>query len=51
MKKSDLMYITLILFFLLSANDSDYFDRSAEISEIDERLNRLQEFMKTTLGQ
>lgn len=30
--------------------DSDYFDRSAEISEIDERLNRLQQLMKTSLS-
>ncbi|KAK2193273.1 hypothetical protein NP493_16g07017 [Ridgeia piscesae] len=29
--------------------DSDYFDRSVEISEIDARLNRLQDFMKTNL--
>lgn len=31
-------------------DDSDYFDRSAEISEIDERLSRLQELMKTSLS-
>ncbi|KAK2147355.1 hypothetical protein LSH36_557g01029 [Paralvinella palmiformis] len=29
--------------------DSDYFDRSAEIGEIDARLNRLQQFMKNNL--
>ncbi|XP_053405514.1 centrosomal protein CCDC61-like [Mercenaria mercenaria] len=29
--------------------DSDYFDRSAEISEIDERLNRLQQLMKNSM--
>lgn len=29
--------------------DSDYYDRSTEISEIDARLNRLQQFMKTTM--
>ena len=34
---------------MFSDADSDYFDRSVEISEIDERLNRLQEFMKTNL--
>ncbi|WAR20131.1 CCD61-like protein [Mya arenaria] len=30
-----------------SSYESDLFDRSAEISEIDERLNRLQQLMKT----
>lgn len=29
--------------------DSEYFDRSAEISEIDERLDRLQQLMKATM--
>lgn len=33
-----------------NGDDSDYFDRSAEISEIDERLNRLQLLMKTSLS-
>lgn len=36
---------------LFVTSGQDYFDRSAEINEIDERLNRLQEFMKTTLAQ
>ncbi|KAL4238643.1 Coiled-coil domain-containing protein 61 [Mactra antiquata] len=30
--------------------DSDYFDRSAEISEIDERLGRLQQLMKSSMS-
>ncbi|XP_052769187.1 centrosomal protein CCDC61-like [Mya arenaria] len=30
--------------------ESDLFDRSAEISEIDERLNRLQQLMKTSMS-
>lgn len=29
--------------------DSEYLDRSAEISEIDERLDRLQQLMKATM--
>lgn len=29
--------------------DSDFFDRSAEISEIDDKLNRLQELMKASM--
>ncbi|KAL5008943.1 hypothetical protein ScPMuIL_014524 [Solemya velum] len=32
-----------------SGDDTDYFDRSEEISEIDARLNRLQELMKSSL--
>ncbi|XP_070180502.1 centrosomal protein CCDC61-like isoform X2 [Littorina saxatilis] len=32
-----------------SPEDSELFDRSAEISEIDERLNRLQQLMKATM--
>ncbi|KAK3597408.1 hypothetical protein CHS0354_040138 [Potamilus streckersoni] len=31
-------------------DDSDSFDRSAEISDIDARLNRLQQLMKTTMS-
>jgi len=34
----------------ISGYDSDFFDRSAEISEIDERLNRLQHLMKTSMS-
>lgn len=33
----------------VSGDDSELFDRSAEISEIDERLNRLQQLMKATM--
>ena len=36
--------------FFTVGDDSDYFDRSAEISEIDERLSRLQLLMKTSLS-
>ncbi|CAL1527796.1 unnamed protein product [Lymnaea stagnalis] len=32
-----------------SGDDSEYFDRSAEISEIDERLDRLQQLMKAAM--
>lgn len=39
----------LSLHNLFVGGDSDYFDRSVEISEIDARLNRLQDFMKTNL--
>ncbi|XP_067681537.1 centrosomal protein CCDC61-like isoform X2 [Haliotis asinina] len=33
-----------------SDNESEYFDRSAEICDIDERLNRLQQLMKASLS-
>ncbi|KAK7476249.1 hypothetical protein BaRGS_00032525 [Batillaria attramentaria] len=33
----------------VSGDESELFDRSAEISEIDERLNRLQQLMKATM--
>ena len=36
-------------YFYFAEDDNDYFNRSAEILEIDERLNRLQEFMKNNL--
>ena len=42
-------YFFIIIFFLTANDDDDYFDRSAEISEIDERLNRLQQLMKSSL--
>jgi hypothetical protein len=37
------------LFFGVSDEERHVYDRSAEINEIDERLNRLQQLMKATM--
>lgn len=41
--------MTSFLLLFCTGDDSDSFDRSAEISEIDARLARLQQMMKNSI--
>lgn len=41
--------VAIVFFFVCTGEESEVFDRSAEINEIDERLNRLQQLMKATM--